>query len=154
MTAQDHAKANGQSKGRRRAQGCLIGLIIPTVLAVGGGGIGWSLLSREHREAASLPLNAVDFSRLNDGIYSGAYEGGMYRWRAGECIATVANGKVTDIQLVSTQDPAAENADPEMLYDRVIQAQSLQVDTVSGATLTSKGWLQCVENALLPAQRE
>jgi uncharacterized protein with FMN-binding domain len=40
-----------------------------------------------------------------------------------------------------------------MLYDRVIQAQSLQVDTLSGATLTSKAWLQAVENALIPAQR-
>jgi hypothetical protein len=27
-------------------------------------------------------------------------------------------------------------------------------EILSGATLTSKGWLQCVENALLPAQRE
>jgi uncharacterized protein with FMN-binding domain len=41
-----------------------------------------------------------------------------------------------------------------MLYDRVIAAQSLQVDTISGATLTSKGWLQCVENALVQAQGE
>ena len=38
------------------------------------------------------------------------------------------------------------------LYNRVIAAQSLQVDTVSGATLTGKAYLQCVENALLPAQ--
>jgi uncharacterized protein with FMN-binding domain len=39
-----------------------------------------------------------------------------------------------------------------MLYERVIQSQSLQVDTISGATLTSKAYLQCVENALLQAQ--
>jgi uncharacterized protein with FMN-binding domain len=39
-----------------------------------------------------------------------------------------------------------------VLYDRVVQAQSLQVDTISGATLTSKAWLQAVENALLQAQ--
>jgi uncharacterized protein with FMN-binding domain len=61
---------------------------------------------------------------------------------------------VSDIQLVGSQDPGGENTDYEALYDRVIEAQSLQVDTISGATLTSKAYLQCVENALLQAQHE
>jgi len=78
----------------------------------------------------------------------------MYGWRYNECDVTVANGKLTGIQLVGSKDPGAENADYRMLYDRVIEAQSLQVDTISGATLTSKGWLQCVENALIQAQSE
>jgi uncharacterized protein with FMN-binding domain len=30
----------------------------------------------------------------------------------------------------------------------------LQVDTISGATLTSKAYLQCIENALIQAQHE
>jgi hypothetical protein len=52
------------------------------VTALGAaGGVGWSLLSKEHTEAKSLPLNAVDFSKLNDGTYHGVYEGGMYKWR-------------------------------------------------------------------------
>ena len=78
----------------------------------------------------------------------------MYRWRKNECDVTVTNGKVTHIQLVGSKDPGAENTDYEMLYDRVIQAQSLQVDTISGATLTSKAYLQAVENALIQAQHE
>ena len=147
-------KEKGKQKGRSRVKGCVIVPVVFVVVAAGGGGIGWSLLSREHREARSLPLNAVDFSKLHDGTYHGAYEGGMYTWRAGECDVTVTNGSVIDVQLVSTKDPGGENADPEMLYDRVIAAQSLQVDTISGATLTSKGWLQCVENALIQAQRD
>lgn len=116
------------------------------------GGLGWSALSKEHQEAASLPLNTVDFSKLSDGAYHGVYEGGMYRWRANECDVTVTNGKVSDIQLAVSQDPGSENTDYKMLYERVIQAQSLQVDTISGATLTSKAYLQCIENALIPAQ--
>jgi uncharacterized protein with FMN-binding domain len=128
---------------------------LATVGAVAAaGGVGWSLLSKEHTEAKSLALNAVDFDKLNDGIYHGTYEGGMYKWRKNECDVTVTNGKVTDIQLVGSQDPGTENTDHEMLYDRVIQAQSLQVDTISGATLTSKAYLQAVENALVQAQHE
>mgnify|MGYP000187108914 CR=1 FL=1 len=135
----------------------MIGWIIALIVVVGlgiGGWIGWSKLSQEHREARSLPLDAVDFSKLNDGTYHGVYEGGMYKWRANECDVTVANGKVTDIQLAASQDPGSENTQHQALYDRVIQAQSLQVDTISGATLTSKAYLQCVENALVQAQRE
>jgi uncharacterized protein with FMN-binding domain len=143
-----------ERKLKRKGKGCLIVPLVLVVTAVGGGGIGWSMLSKEHSEARSLPLNAVDFSRLNDGAYHGSYEGGMYKWRANACDVTVTNGKVTDIQLAGSEDPGTENANPEMLYERVIAAQSLQVDTISGATLTSKAYLQCVENALIPAQRE
>ena len=133
---------------------CLwIALVVVAVLAAAGG-FGWSRLMKEHKEARSLPLNAVDFSRLNDGTYHGAYAGGMYKWRANECDVTVANGRVTDIQLVGSKDPGSKNTQHKELYDRVIKAQSLQVDTITSATLTSKAWLQAVENALIPAQRE
>jgi len=77
----------------------------------------------------------------------------MYKWRANECDVTVSNGRVTDIRLVGSKDPADKNTQHEVLYDRVIQAQSLQVDTISSATLTSKAYLQAVENALLQAQQ-
>lgn len=129
--------------------------IIALIFVVGlgiGGGIGWSKLSKEHQEARSLPLDAVDFNKLNDGVYHGAYAGGMYKWRANECDVTVADGKVTNIQLAVSQDPGGKNTQHEALYDRVIQAQSLQVDTISGATLTSKAYLQAIENALVQAQ--
>jgi uncharacterized protein with FMN-binding domain len=133
--------------------GWLIALAIVAALGVAGG-IGWSNLSKEHREARSLPLNAVNFSKLNDGTYHGAYAGGMYKWRANECQVTVSSGQVTDIQLVGSKDPGGKNTQHQALYDRVIQAQSLQVDTISGATLTSKAYLQAVENALIQAQHE
>ena len=135
----------------------MIGWVIALVVVAGlatAGGVGWSRLMKEHQEARSLPLNAVDFSKLNDGTYHGAYGGGMYKWRANECDVMVTNGKVAAIQLVGSQDPGSKNATHEELYDRVIQAQSLQVDTISGATLTSKAYLQAVENALLQAQHE
>jgi uncharacterized protein with FMN-binding domain len=134
----------------------MIGWVIALVVVAGlatAGGVGWSRLMKEHQEARSLPLDAVDFSRLSDGTYHGAYEGGMYKWRANECDVTVADGKIAGIQLVGSKDPGSKNTQHEVLYDRVLEAQSLQVDTVSGATLTSKAWLQAVENALLQAQR-
>lgn len=133
--------------------GWLIALTVVAGMSIAGG-IGWSKLMKEHREARSLPLNAVDFRKLNDGTYHGAYAGGMYKWRKNECDVTVSSGKVTGIQLVVSQDPGGKNTTHEVLYDRVVQAQSLQVDTISGATLTSKAYLQAIENALVKAQHE
>jgi len=150
VTAKEYVK----EKGRSKARGCAIALMIVLVVLAVGMGIALLFVSKEHKEARSLPLNAVDFGKLNDGTYHGAYAGGMYKWRANECQVTVSSGKVTDIQLTGSGDPGGKNTQHKALYDRVIQAQSLQVDTISGATLTSKGWLQCVENALIQAQHE
>lgn len=131
--------------------GWLIALAVVGGLSIAGG-IGWSRLMKEHQEAKNLPLNAVDFSKLNDGTYHGAYEGGMYKWRKNECDVTVSSGKVTGIQLAASSDPGGKNTQHTELYDRVMKAQSLQVDTISMATLTSKAYLQAVENALIQAQ--
>jgi uncharacterized protein with FMN-binding domain len=147
----------GFEKPKRKSilKGCLFALLILVIVLAVGGGIGWALISREHEEAASLPLNAVNFTRLNDGVYHGAYAGGMYKWRTNECDVTVTNGQVTHIQLVNDVNKAdGENKDLEMLYDRVINAQSLHVDLISGATLTSKAYLQAVENALVQAEQK
>ncbi len=143
------------TKPKRKSflKGCLITTVVILLVLGIAGGIGWSFLTKEHREAASLPLNKVDFERLSDGTYHGVYPGGMYKWRYNECDVVVTGGKVTGITLANSDDPGAENTNTQMLYDRVIQAQSLQVDTISGSTLTSKGYLQCVENALVLAQK-
>jgi uncharacterized protein with FMN-binding domain len=137
-------------KGKRKMIGWMIGLIVFVVLAISGG-IGWSFLSKEHNEARSLPLNAVDFTRLTDGTYVGEYAGGMYKWRANSVEVTVSSGEVTKIEpILGVADQG--NGSTKKLYDRVIAAQTLQVDTISGATLTANAYLQAVENALLQAQ--
>jgi uncharacterized protein with FMN-binding domain len=49
----------------------------------------------------------------------------------------------------SANKPVPEVTGP--LFDRVIEVQSLKVDTISGATITSKSFLKSVENALVNA---
>lgn len=129
----------------------LLGLVVIVVIA---GTIGWQALAKEHREAKNLPIEPVDFRNLKDGTYIGEYEGGMYKWRTNEVQVTVSSGKVTDIKLL--EDKAGQKAATEYaekLYDRIIQSQSLQVDTVSGATLTSKAYLKAVEIALRSGEK-
>jgi uncharacterized protein with FMN-binding domain len=132
--------------------GWIIALIVVVVLGVGGV-IGWQYIAKEHKEAMGLPLNVVDFSKLADGVYTGEYEGGMYKWRTNKVEVTVSGGKVTGITLLESkfgEDPG-KYVDP--LYAQVVDKQTLQVDAVSGSTLTSKAALQAIENAMLQAMK-
>jgi len=131
--------------------GWIIALIVVSVLGVGCG-IGWSYIAKEHKEAMNLPLNAIDFGNLKDGVYIGEYEGGMYKWRANTVEVTVSGGKVISIKLLNATFAYDDPDKLAALFDRVVAQQSLQVDAISGATLTSKGFLQAVENALLQAE--
>jgi uncharacterized protein with FMN-binding domain len=134
----------------------MIGWIITLFVLAGlgvAGGIGWSKIMKEHQEARNLPFVALDFRKLKDGVYHGSYAGGMYKWRKNECDVTVSSGKVSGIQLTVSQDPGGKNTQHVELFERVIKAQSLQVDTISTATLTSKAYLKAVEDALLQARQ-
>lgn len=139
-------------KGKRKMSGWIIALIIVAILGACGG-IGWSFLEKEHKEARNLSIEAIDFSDLNDGIYIGKYAGGIYQWRANDVQVTVSSGTVTDIKLLSSSDPGTNNTQENVLYDSIIKKQSLQVDTISGPTLTSKAYLKAVENALIQAEK-
>jgi uncharacterized protein with FMN-binding domain len=124
-------------------------LVILIIVGLGGALV---FTSGERREGKNLPIANIDFKKLNDGTYIGVYEGGMKKLRANKVQVTVSSGKVTDIKILEHK----ENQKPEFtgkLYDRVIEAQSLQVDTISGATITSKAYLKSVENALINAQK-
>lgn len=136
-------------KGKRKMIGWIIVLVVLTAAGIPAG-IGISKLNKEHKEARNVPLDGVDFNNLEDGVFTGSYEGGMYKWRANTVKVTVSGGKVVNIEPISGIVDQG-NGSTQMLYDRVIKNQSLMVDTISGATLTSKGYLKAVEIALSQA---
>lgn len=130
----------------------LIVCISVIIFALAGLAAGWLFTEKERREARNVQIGEVDFKHLHAGDYVGEYAGGMYKWRANTVKVTVAAQKVTAIKLLehSKNQPATST---DELFGRVIQAQSLQVDSISGATLTTKAYLKAIENALDQAQR-
>ncbi len=124
--------------------GWVLGILGVIVLVLGGALV---FTEGERREGKNLPIAAVDFRAIPDGTYRGKYEGGMYGWRKNEVEVKVSGGRVTDIELVGNP-PAAVTKVSDPLFERVVQAQSLQVDTISMATITSKSYLKSVEKAL------
>ena len=136
-----------QRSKKRKPIGWIIFFIL-FIFLTGSGFIGWGSISKEHTEAINLPLDGVDFKNLQDGTYVGEYEGGVYKWRSNKVEVTVSNGKVENIRLLYHKENQTREF-TKALYDKVITSQSLDIDTVSGATLTSKAYLKSVEIALI-----
>ncbi len=114
--------------------------------------IGLAVTEPERREGRNLPIAVVDFKAVPDGNYRGKYAGGRWGWRANEVQVTVDNGQLTSIEVVDSKVKPVPEQITAPLFDRVVKAQSLQVDTISQATITSKSFLKSVENALAGAQ--
>lgn len=75
------------------------------------------------------------------------------RWGDVQVTITVTNGKITDVQVPVY--PSGNGRDQEInayalpvLTQETLQAQSADIDTVSGATVTSDGYLQSLQAAL------
>lgn len=112
-----------------------------------------SQVEKQSEEPASgVSLNASDYgidaANLKDGVYTGSGTGfsGTITVQV-----TVAGGKITAIQIVSSGDDAAYLNRAQAVIPSVIAAQSTSVDTVSGATYSSKGILMAIHNALVQA---
>ena len=101
-------------------------------------------LSRGLHSVESIEIIDVNLSTLPDGIYTGRYSEG--RWR-NTVEVTVSNRKITAINPLQTVAFEKEDV-TKSLFKSVIDEQKITVDTVSGATVTSKTYLKAIENAL------
>jgi uncharacterized protein with FMN-binding domain len=86
---------------------------------------------------------------------SGTFTGSTVdtRWGPVQVQVTVAGGKITDVQ--ATVYPQDNPRDQEInayalpvLHDEAISAQSAQIDAVSGATVTSDGYIESLQAAI------
>lgn len=145
---------------RKKAKVWLIVLIILGVTAaVLAAGILLSAPGRQ--EIQELVLADVDFGGLRDGTYVGEYTGKKDHSRDAEVEVTISGGEISGIRILKgALDRKGKPAEltgglsVDDLFGRVVKAQSLQVDAISGATLTSKAHLKALENALKQAQPE
>jgi uncharacterized protein with FMN-binding domain len=110
-------------------------------------------------EVAGLTFSDIDFARLHDGTYVGEYYGEKDSSRDTMVEITISAGKLVKINAVggSLADGKQTNEisggkSLDDLFNSVMESQTLNVDAISGATLTSKSYLKAVEDALSKAQ--
>ena len=117
--------------------------IVVTVLVLIFTGL-FIFISRGLDEKSQPALAGATAQGMADGVYVGGYDGG--RW-TNRVEVTVAGERISDIVLL--QDVLFADAKvPAELFARVMDNQTTTVDTVAGATVTSKAYLKAIENAL------
>jgi uncharacterized protein with FMN-binding domain len=89
--------------------------------------------------------------RYRDGSYTG--DDVSMRFGDVQVQVVVAGGRITDVVAVQMPSDRARSAyisqvAGPVLHDEVLQAQSAQIDTLSGATYTSDAYAQSVQAAL------
>lgn len=97
--------------------------------------------------STSVP-EVEDPSAYKDGTYygTGTGFGGTLKVKV-----EISGGKITSIQIMENQDGSEYISKASALINTIIQNQSTNVDTVSGATYSSVGIIQAVRDALSQA---
>ena len=96
-------------------------------------------------EAAEEEEQAKGSFDLEDGVYQGSGTG--YRGNITVAV-TIKDKQITSIEILSASDDEPFFGRAKGLIDQIIKKQSTKVDTVSGATYSSKGIISAVKNAL------
>lgn len=100
---------------------------------------------------ASTAANAVPSGPVKDGTYTGSEVDAYYGLVKVQ--ATIQGGKITDVQFLEYPNDRRTSvrinsiAVPD-LQQEAIQAQTANVDIVSGATLTSEAFIASLQSAL------
>lgn len=132
---------------RKRLQGRWI--VLHQIVAVGMGiilafhvAIGITSLIVYQSRISALTITDTDLSQIPDGDYIGEYD---VQYIYGKVKVTVHAHKITDIQLLEHRTEFEKPA--EAILPEIVEQQTLLVDTVSGATNSSKVLLKAIENA-------
>jgi len=102
-----------------------------------------ALVSTWHRNRpveVPKPVEARPFGELQDGIYTGTEGYAVVQ-------IEINDGKILSAKVLQNK-PGSYSKSAEAVIDRVIDAQSLEVDMITGATATSRVIVDAIRNAL------
>jgi len=118
----------------------ILGLIIVLVI------VGIALVNSMQKSLENLitaEVEAVNLSSVPDGTYLGEY--GSFPVKV-QVRVGMAGGAITEIVILMHQN--GQGTPAEVIIDDVITEQSLQVDSIAGATYSSKVILLAIHDAL------
>lgn len=120
-------------------------LVVLAVLVLGYLGIKIAMgrVEAAHQRLFAEIIADVDLTKIADGTYDGSYS--LFPVMA-EVKVAVTDHRITDIKLIKHRNGQGSWA--EAMLTKVVDAQSLDVDIVTGATLSSKVILRAIAEAL------
>lgn len=119
----------------------IIGLIFLVLIVVMGGFVAWAF--SYHKKLKAEPVKTVDLSKVKDGKYEGAWDAKMWTMPVE---VTVKDHKMTDLKIVRENFKVPGNIQEYM--DRIVKEQTVEVDAIAGATITTKTIRKSIELAL------
>lgn len=131
-------------KGRKRFARIALIVLLGGICAFAGIKVLFASIETNLVGLKDLSYSNIDISNIKDGIYSGSYKAFPI---AAEVKVSVNDHKIEAIELVKHNN--GQGAAAEIIPSKVVEAQSLDVDIVSGATYSSKVILKAIENALI-----
>lgn len=121
-------------------------LIIFIAILVIGGSFGIKTfmdIQKEQTDLAALSINELDMTQVADGSYTGSYDTTLIKVKV---VVEVKDHEISAIDLV--QHDNGKGTPAEAIIPQVISSQSLEVDSITGATGSSKAILKAIENAI------
>lgn len=121
----------------------LIGLLIIGIIGAEIGGDYFRTIKHYKETVSKAVVESINLQSIKDGVYIGEYDANVI---AAKVSVEVENGKIIGVTLLQHKQERGEPA--EVLTSEVVKQQSLDVDTITGATNSSKVILKAIENAL------
>lgn len=128
-----------------------VGISLPNAISKTVSGVNLETLGNSSKDTTVSGTSSFSGANLKDGTYEGSAEGYKSTIKVS---VTVENGTVTLIKIMDENETPQYIQRAESIIDNIINNQSLNVDAVSGATFSSKGIVEAVENALQTAVSE
>lgn len=122
----------------------IIGILVVSLAAGGYFTINYINKVNEYKKkVADISITDVDLSKIKDGSYLGSYDAILV---GAKVRVDVSNHTIKNIQLLVHKNERGKRA--EAIIGEIKSSQSLKVDTITGATNSSKVILKAVQNAL------
>ncbi len=120
--------------------------IIVLVLLIAGALFAKYMLSVNsyQNKVKGLEVSKVDISQIPDGTYVGECD---VNFIYAKVQVTVADGEITEVKLLEHKHEKGKPA--EVIINAMVEQNTIDVDTVSGATNSSRVIKKAAENALL-----
>lgn len=117
----------------------VIGLLVIT------GSLFMAYTQDQLNQLTKTPIKIINLASVSDGTYTGSYSSFPV---SVTLEVTIQDHQITRITILKHDNGQGKPA--EAIVNAVIEAQSLQVDVISGATYSSKVILKALEKALNP----
>lgn len=115
----------------------LVGLILVAVLAV------YATTVKAGLDARKITIAPIDLSQVADGDYEGSFEVNPVKVKSK---VRVSNHRLVKIDILRHDNGLGQKA--ETILNDILDRQSLEVDVIAGATVSSKCILGSVADAL------